>query len=191
MKNCYHEINNIKLKDCPESLSFVIDRYTPVFLSMYSKFFYSMNESGVNPSDILEDKDLIIYESVKSFDLSKGSSFCTWLSNNTKYKCLHLINKARKMSMLRERIKSNNDLSFNNFNKNIFKVKELNVHIFSILNKLKDKRISSVYELRYFSDSKMTWAKIGQRLGFSSQTAINLHARGAKALKRKINRINP
>ena len=191
MKNCYLEINNIQLKGCPDSLSSVIQRYTPVFLSMYSKFFYPMKESGVDPSDVLQDKDLIIYEAAKSFDLNKGSSFCTWLSNNTRYKCLHLMNKAKKMSMLRQRIKNNNELSFNNFNKNIFKVKELNVHIFSILDKLKDKRISSVYELRYFSGSKMTWAKIGQRLGFSSQTAINLHARGAKALKRKINRINP
>jgi len=191
MKNCYHEINNIQLKDCSESLSSVIQRYTPVFLSMYSKFFYSMRESGVNPSDILEDKDLIIYESAKSFSLNKGSSFCTWLSNNTKYKCLHLMNKAKKMSMLRERVRDNNELTFNNFNKNIFKVKELNVHIFSILNKLKDKRISSVYRLRYFADSKMTWAKIGKELGFSSQTAINLHSRGASALKRKINKINP
>jgi len=191
MKNCYSEINNVQLKDCDDSLSSVIDRYTPVFLSMYSKFFYSMKESGVDPSDILQDKDLIIYEAAKSFDLNKGSSFCTWLSNNTRYKCLHLMNKANKMSMLKERVKTNNDLSFNNFNKNIFKIKELNVHIFSILNKLKDKRISSVYKLRYFSDRKMTWSKIGRELGFSSQTAINLHTRGATALKKKINKINP
>ena len=116
MKNCYQEINSIQVKDCPDSLSSVIQRYTPVFLSMYSKFFYPMSENGVNPSDILEDKDLIIYESAKSFNLNKGSSFCTWLSNNTKYRCLHLINKAKKMSMLRERVRNNNELFFNNFN---------------------------------------------------------------------------
>jgi len=191
MKNCYFEINNIQLKDCADSLSCVIERYTPVFLSMYSKFFYSMKESGADPADILEDKDLIIYEAAKSFDLNKGSSFCTWLSNNTRYRCLHLINKTKKMSILKERVKTNNELSFNNFNKNIFKEKELNTHIFSILNKLKDKRISSVYKLRYFSGSKMTWSNIGKHLGFSSQTAINLHARGANALKKKINKINP
>ena len=96
MKNCYQEINSIQVKDCPDSLSSVIQRYTPVFLSMYSKFFYPMTENGVNPWDILGDKDLIIYESAKSFKLDKGSSFCTWLSNNTKYRCLHLINKAKK-----------------------------------------------------------------------------------------------
>ncbi len=190
MKNCYSEINDVQLKGCSDSLSSVISRYTPVFLSMYSKFYHSMKESGVNPSDVLEDKDLIIYESAKTFNSGKGSSFCTWLSNNTRYRCLHLINKANKMSKLRERVKINNELSFNNFNKNIFKVKELNVHIFSILDQLKDKRISSVFKLRYFSGPRMTWSKIGQELGFSSQTAINLHTRGAETLKKKINKIN-
>ena len=85
MNNFYSEIKKIQLEDCPYALSFVIERYTPVFLSMYSKFFFSVRECGADPSDILADKDLIIYESAKSFNLDKGASFCTWLSNNTKY----------------------------------------------------------------------------------------------------------
>ena len=191
MNNFYSDIKKIQLEDCPYALSLVIERYTPVFLSMYSKFFFSVSECGADPSDILGDKDLIIYESAKSFNLDKGSSFCTWLSNNTKYKCLHLMNKARKASLLRERVRDNNENTLNNLNKNVLKLKELNVHIFSILDKLKDKRIASVYKLRYFSDGKMTWSKIGKSLGFSSQTAINLHTKGANVLKRKINKINP
>ena len=191
MNNFYSEIKKIQAEDCPESLSALIERYTPVFLSMYTKFFSCIKGCGGNPSDILNDRDLIIYESAKSFNLTKGYSFCTWLSNNTKYKCLHSINKAKKASLLQERVRINNGDSFENLNKNVFKLKELNAHIFSILNKLKDKRIKSVYELRYFSDNKMTWSKIGKKLGFSSQTAINLHAKGADVLKKKIDKINP
>jgi len=191
MNNFYSEIKKIQTDNCSSSLDSVIERYTPVFLSMYSKFFFAMRESGADPSDILEDKDLIIYEAAKSFNLDKGSSFCTWLSNNTKYKCLHLINKTKKSSLLQERVRNNNETSLNNLNKNVFKLKELNSHIFSILDSLRDKRIMSVYKLRYFSGNKMTWSKIGKSLGFSSQTAINLHARGADILKKKINKINP
>ena len=51
---------------------------------------------------------------------------------------------------------------------------------------MKDGRVEKVYSLRYFSGGKMTWAKIGKLLGFSSQTAINLHRKGAELLKRKI-----
>jgi len=191
MNNFYSEIKKVQLEDCPHALSSVIERYTPVFLSMYSKYFSAVKECGGDPSDVLGDKDLIIYEAAKSFDLNKGSSFCTWLSNNAKYKCLHSINKARKISLLQERVRNNNESTLNNLNKNVFKLKELNAHIFSILDRLKDKRIMSVYKLRYFSGGKMTWSKIGKELGFSSQTAINLHARGARALKKKINKINP
>ncbi len=191
MNDFYSEIKKIQTEDCPHALSSVIERYTPVFLSMYSKFFTSVSESGGIPSDILGDKDLIIYEAAKSFNLDKGCTFCTWLSNNTKYKCLHSINKARKTALLRERVKENSEHPLNNLNKNVFKLKELNAHIFSILENLQDKRIISVYKLRYFSDRKMTWSRIGKNLGFSSQTAINLHAKGADVLKRKINKINP
>ena len=93
MNNFNLEIKKIQEEDCSYSLLRVIDRYTPVFLSMYSKYSVAIGKSGADPNDILSDKNLIIYESAKSFNLEKGSSFCTWLSNNVKYKCLHLINK--------------------------------------------------------------------------------------------------
>ena len=184
MNNFYQEILDIQNKNSDIALQEVIARYTPVFLSMYSKYSKLIASSGADPNDILSDKDLIIYESAKSFNLDKGSSFCTWLSNNVKYKCLHLINKSTKISLLQKKVKQN---TFSNPDpKNPYKNKELNSFIFNELNKLKDSRVRKVYSLRYFSGGKMTWAKIGKALGFSSQTAINLHKKGAEVLKRKI-----
>ena len=182
MKNFYTEIKRVQDSDCNESLSKIIERYSPVFISMYSKYINAMSSSGADPNDILSDRCLIIYESARSFDLSKGSSFCTWLSNNVKYKCLHVIAKQAKKGLLCERFKSNTIIDIEN---NPYKNKELNKFIFNELNKIKDERIKSVYSLRYFSGEKMTWSKIGDKLGFSSQTAINLHKRGADILKRK------
>jgi len=184
MNNFYSEIEKIQEEDCGYSLLKVIERYTPVFLSMYSKYSVTIGKSGADPNDILSDKNLIIYESAKSFNLEKGSSFCTWLSNNVKYKCLHMINKSTKNSLLEERVKRNTIVT--NIN-NPYANKELNSFIFNELNKMKDRRIEKVYSLRYFSGgNKMTWTKIGKLLGFSSQTAINLHRKGAEILKRKI-----
>ena len=91
MNNFYSEIKKIQTDNCSSSLDSVIERYTPVFLSMYSKFFFAMRESGADPSDILEDKDLIIYEAAKSFNLDKGSSF-------SKYKVPLLNNKKQQLS---------------------------------------------------------------------------------------------
>ena len=140
---------------------------------------------GADPYDILSDKDLIIYESAKSFDLGQKSSFCTWLSNNVKYKCLHMISRSTKKQMLADKVKRN---TVQSLNEQPYKNKELNRFILNELNKIRDKRIKSVYSLRYFAGEKMTWSRIGKRLGFSSQTAINLHKRGAEILKRKINK---
>ena len=183
MKNFYNEIKNVQDKDCNESLEKVIDRYSPVFISMYSKYIKPLSDSGADPNDILSDKDLIIYESAKSFDLGEKSSFCTWLSNNVKYKCLHMISKQAKKQMLAERVKKNSNHSLQD---HPYKNIEMNKFIFNELNKIKDKRIERVYSLRYFSGEKMTWSTIGKQLGFSSQTAINLHKRGAEILKRRI-----
>ena len=63
--------------------------------------------------------------------------------------------------------------------------------IFNILNNLKDKRISRVFELRYFDsykeNVKPTWSFIAKKIKTSTQTAINLHERGKKILFKKIN----
>ena len=183
MNNLYSEIREVQESNCNESLSRVLDRYSPVFLSMYSKYSSSIIKSGADPNDILSDKNLIIFESAKSFNLDKGSSFCTWLSNNVKYKCLHLINKSTKRGLLSERVRQN---TINIEAKNPYLNKEMRSFLFNELAKMKDPRIRKVYSLRYYSGAKMTWATIGKRLGFSSQTAINLHRKGAEILKRKI-----
>lgn len=186
MKNYYTQIKKVQNEECGDSLSSVIERYSPVFLSMYSRFISSIKQSGADPSDILDDKDMIIYEAVKSFREDKGVSFCTWLSNITKYKCLHLMNKSRKQCALKDRYKNKIESDNNSFVPNpidkISLIQELN----KALSSIRDERVAKVYSLRYFSGKKMTWSEIGKKMGFSSQTAINLHKRGADILKIKI-----
>tara|TARA_Y100000593_G_C4297460_1_gene331412 strand:+ start:1162 stop:1476 length:315 start_codon:yes stop_codon:yes gene_type:complete len=63
-------------------------------------------------------------------------------------------------------------------------------YVFNILGSLKDKRIAKVFELRYFENfeekQKPTWSFIAKKIKTSTQTAINLHQRGKKILKKKI-----
>ena len=61
----------------------------------------------------------------------------------------------------------------------------------NILSQVKDKRIKKIFELRYFSgEAKLTWNKISDSLGISIQTAINLHERGRKILRKKVSSEN-
>ena len=63
-------------------------------------------------------------------------------------------------------------------------------YFFNILDNLKDKRISKVFRLRYFDESKEnkkpTWSFIAKKINTSTQTAINLYNRGKKMLHKKI-----
>ena len=45
-----------------------------------------------------------------------------------------------------------------------------------------------VYEMRYETngDKKATWAEIARIMDISTQTAINLHSRGKRILKKKM-----
>ena len=62
--------------------------------------------------------------------------------------------------------------------------------VFKILGKLKDKRISKVFHLRYFDRNikkkKATWSVIAGKINTSTQTAINLHQRGVNILNKKL-----
>ena len=66
------------------------------------------------------------------------------------------------------------------------KVKDEASYVFEVLDRIKDKRISKIFRMRYFSgDPKMTWKKIGEKIGVSTQTVINLHEKGKKMVKIK------
>ena len=71
-----------------------------------------------------------------------------------------------------------------------FETKHNKEYIFNILNNLKDKRIPKVFKLRYFDaykeNNKPTWSFIAKKIKTSTQTAINLHNKGKKFIRKKI-----
>ena len=104
-----------------------------------------------------------------------------------KYYCLNTINSNKKKTKLQERysIYAPNE----NENLNLTKENEDIDYINSILSKLKDKRIGEIYSLRYSPDHRkpLSWKKISEKMGISSQTAINLHDKGKQIIKKKAN----
>ena len=53
---------------------------------------------------------------------------------------------------------------------------------------MKDYGISNVFTFRYFSGDKKdsSWEIVAKKIGVSTQTAINLHNKGKKVLKKKL-----
>ena len=60
-----------------------------------------------------------------------------------------------------------------------------------ILNQMCDSRTKKIFNLRYFSDAKLSpWNKIGKKMKISTQTAINIHNKAIDFLNKKINSKN-
>ena len=150
---------------------------------------------GFKKSEILSDKDFVIFKAIRSYKYSKNTKFSTWLGNCAKYHCLSLVNSKNRY------INSNEDLltllsdakSKEEYSEDS-ESKYDKEYVFNILNNLKDKRISQVFKLRYFDEhkgsEKATWSFIAKKIKTSTQTAINLHERGRKILKRKMKSVH-
>ena len=76
---------NVKDKDCENSLKELIERHSKLCYNIYQKYIPAMNASGVFPDDALNDKDYIIYKSACSYNPTKRTKFSTWLGNQVRY----------------------------------------------------------------------------------------------------------
>lgn len=184
-------VSNVQNSNDEESLKELIRRHNPMCFSLYKKYSFAIETSGTHLEDLVSLKDYIIYQSAKSFDANKKSKFSTWLYNQIRYQCLNSINE-NKNTLTMETDKLNFLIEQSNKNNlpNI-SIKDTNEYVFTILNSLADKRIPSIYKMRYFNGKKlMAWSKIAKKMGISTQTAINLHRKGMNLLKTKLNSKN-
>lgn len=182
-------VERIKQTNDEESLKFLIKKHDAMCFSLYKKYSNLINASGCALEDLSSQKDYIVYKSALSFDPNKKSKFSTWLYNQIRYQCLNIINQNKNLiTMDTEKINfllESNQLKNKD---NTTEIKNLNEYLFTILESFADDRILKVYKLRYFSGKKvLPWSKIAKNLKISTQTAINLHKKGLKLLKTKIN----
>ena len=180
-------ISDIKNSSLPDkTLKILIDKHFPMFLNLYKKYSSALNASGINKEDLFKEKDYIVYKSVLSYDEKKGSKFSTWLYNQFRFEFLNQINKKDNLLPM-EDASLNYLIDSKSTFQNTIDYKHTNDYIFSLLESLSDKRISRIYQLRYFHHKKlMPWSKIGKELNISTQTAINLHNKGMSFIKNKI-----
>lgn len=183
-------IANIKNHACSESLNQLITNHSGICYKIFTKFIPSVEKKGKDFKDLTNNKDYFIYKAAVSFNPDKNARFSTWLGNFVRYKCLDFLNESGFSASFdsQEAQTHLSSISRNNFeeNKDLLDKKEM---IFDTLSQLKDKRIVSVYKLRYFTTHpKMSWKMIGEKVGISTQTAINLHEKGRKAVRGKINK---
>ena len=189
-ENCWDNVSDnylverIRVTDCENSLEELIKRHSALcfkIIKKYSSTFYANNIDIIEAST---DKNLVIWNSAKSFNTDKNVKFSTWLANQIKYSCLNAINKK-----IKDRLVTTETEMLDVLKERPPEEAEDNLFEFAshILNQLKDKRIKQIFSLRYSSYSKKpSWCTVAQQVKVSTQTAINLHDRGIEILRKKI-----
>ena len=182
-------VNNVQEDNCQDSLKELINRHSALCYNVYQKYGSTLSSSGVFFDDVVKEKDYVIYKSAMSYNPDKNTKFSTWVGNHARYHCLNLINANQKyvavddstLSYFMENNQPHPDSGQSQERQDTLE------YIFNLLSQLKDKRIKKVFELRYLGgDGKESWSKIGEDMGVSTQTAINLHDRGTKVLRKKM-----
>jgi hypothetical protein len=186
-------INSVKKYGDNDSFNEICKRYENIFYKICQKYNLALLLSGINIKDIFDEKNYVIYRCILSFKSKKNAKLSTWIGNCTRYLCLNTMNSDKLvLPMDSDEIKTRIEekqatTDYSNNNKNYIE----NYHyIFNILNQLKDDRICNIFKYRYCGDKKMIWSKVAKKMNLSTQTVVNLHDKGVKLVKSKINSKN-
>ena len=189
----YTLISNIQETNDENSLLEIIDRHSGIFHTMVNQFM-SHPHCSVDKSQLVGEKDSTIYSAALNYDPTRKTKFSTHLANQTKWKCLNILNKKKK----------NKEISFNQTNMDGTAIyieptsdsfvreidKEEAFSLFkNCLRREKDERVKKIIDLRYGVDNnKLTpWRKIAKELDMSIQGCINIHNRFINKVKKEGN----
>ena len=184
----YTLISNIQEENDENSLLEIIDRHSGIFHTMVNQFM-SHPHCSLDKSLLVGEKDSTIYSAALNYDPTRKTKFSTHLANQTKWKCLNILNKKKKNKEFQLDDNSNYDEPFSDgFLREIDKGEA-----FSLFNKClkkeKDERVKKIIDLRYGVDNnKLTpWRKIAEELDMSIQGCINIHNRFINKVKKEGN----
>lgn len=178
------------IKDnCNDSFKNLSDLYSRFYYKIILKYSAPLYKAGMSKKDIEVEKDFILFKAIKSFNAEQKTKFSTWFCNYSRYHVLNLINYSKK-----NRILEHEDID-EAANVKVYTVDKKNdtlTYLLSLLSSLKDDRIRKVYEARYFSGGRKvaTWDKVAEKVGVSTQTAINLHEKTKPLLRAKVSSDN-
>lgn len=177
-------IDRIKKEACNQSMIELCERHRPICFGVLRRYEKRL-EHHPDFEELKNEIDYMIFSCAASFNPEKGSKFSTWLANNFKYKCLNcLCNKKNKIiwgvNEYKEDLSNGTDEYF--FEEKLKYYKEL---IFNELNRHSDHRLEKVIYLRYFGDKESRkWKNISKVMKTTHQTAITLHHKAIKFLKK-------
>jgi DNA-directed RNA polymerase specialized sigma subunit len=183
-------IKNLKQTRDEESLLQLIERHSGIYHSMVNHFM-SHPQNSLDKNQMVDEKDSTIYSAALNYDPTRKTKFSTHLANQTKWKCLNLLNKNKRM---REFFIDEDENHFEPSCES-FLSKLTREEAFSLfqkcLKKEKDERVKKIIDIRYDGPhNKLTpWRMISEELNMSIQGCINIHNRFIEKVKKHIKNV--
>tara|TARA_R100000808_G_C2155517_1_gene168376 strand:+ start:19093 stop:19674 length:582 start_codon:yes stop_codon:yes gene_type:complete len=184
----YTLISNIQKTNDEDSLLEIIDRHSGIFHTMVNQFM-SHPQCSVDKKQLVGEKDSTIYSAALNYDPNRNTKFSTHLANQTKWKCLNILNKKKKnREVFIDGASNYIEPSCESFVGEINK-EEAFILFKKCLKREKDARVKKIIDLRYGVDNnKLTpWRKIAEDLDMSIQGCINIHNRFINKVKKEGN----
>lgn len=182
-------VRAVKNKASNEAFLEICDRYQDVFYKICQKYAPALTASGVNIQDVFNEKNIIIFHCINTFDSKKGVKLSSWIGNYARYLCLNSINSRKFIAPMTDdelKNKIEEGQASQSYFENKNDLQECKDYVFDILNQLKDERIKEIFNYRYFGDKKMIWNKIAKKVNSSPQTVMSLHKKGLILIKNKM-----
>jgi len=182
----------IQEKNDELALQELISRHSGIYVDMLKKFGY--NSLSFNQiSDIMEDKDYVIYKAALEYNPEKAK-FSTHLANKTKYMCLTQKTKNKKNLRLvsfeeREEQKKNNQQDRSKRPDENCVFNDSFKRILNLIFKHRDERLKTIFNERYFNGKGCKlkpWKLVAEKVNLSAQGCINIHDKAIKEIKSKI-----
>lgn len=178
-------INKIKESQDEDSLKELIGRHSGIYVSMVNNI---INDSCpfVSRQEILEDKQLSIYQAALKFSEEKNTKFSTFLAHETRWKCLNIYNKKKKMRFV-DLDESSQEAFIDNSHEDYDK-HELIKTVFKLAEEHKDPRVKKIFDIRYNSgyNSTQPWRVVAENLGMSAEGCIRIHDSFLKSIKKQL-----
>ena len=169
--------NNVNVEECIKEL---LSRHAALINKIAYKYVSPLFNSGSSIEEILKEKEYIIYKAALTFK-ERGVKFSSYLGSFVRWYCLNRINRNDDWKHITESPLDNIAADYPLDSTAL-------EYVTNLLDNFEDKKIKKIFELRYFSDSKLTsWNKVGKIMGgISGQTANNWFRKGIKLLKNRI-----
>ena len=183
-------IKKVKKTRDEDSLLQLIERHSGIYHSMVNHFM-SHPQNALDKNQMVDEKDSTIYSAALNYDPTKKTKFSTHLANQTKWKCLNLLNKnKRNREFFIDEADNNYEPSCESFLSDLKKEEAFSLFK-KCLEREKDERVKKIIDIRYDTpDNKLTpWRKISKSLNMSIQGCINIHNRFLEKVKRHIKNV--